>query len=132
MGIANLAINGSNLAYAYLVLLQISIVYLQRPNQIHRVHGRHAEMPAFYSIAMGFIGTCLNWVSWLLSAYVAKVYSIPSGVLFFIVGMGASLIANVLVPRLQQADWIGHIISIPATIFLVRAILLSIGIPTSF
>ena len=31
MGIADFAINGSYLAYLYVVLLEISILYLQRP-----------------------------------------------------------------------------------------------------
>jgi len=32
MGMADLAINGSYLAYLYVALLEISILYLQRPN----------------------------------------------------------------------------------------------------
>jgi hypothetical protein len=132
MGIANLAVNGSYLAYAYLVLLQISIVYLQRPDQNRRLRGYDSAMPKFYSIALGFVGSGLNWLSWVFSAYVAKQFGILSGVLFFVLGMATSMIANILIPRVQRADQIGHIISIPATVLLVRAILLETGIQTGF
>jgi hypothetical protein len=66
----------------------------------------------------------------LLSAYVAKEFGIANGVLFFILGMGSSMIANGFIPRLPRVDQVGHIISIPATILLVRAVLLSVGIQT--
>ncbi len=75
MGIADLSINGSYLAYVFVVLLQISILYLQRPDLNRRLHEKNQKPSAsseFYSVATGFIGTGLNWLSWLLSAYVAK------------------------------------------------------------
>jgi len=86
--------------------------------------------PDFYSVATGFIATGLNWLSWLLSAYVAKEFGVANGVLFFILGMGSSIIANIFIPRLPRVDQVGHIISIPATILLVRAVLRAIGIQT--
>jgi hypothetical protein len=132
MGIADIAVNGSYWPYAYLVLLQISIVYLERPNQARRLDGSDPAIPAFYAVGTGLIGTALNWFSWLSSAYVAKMFGIPSGALFFIVGMTSSLIANVVVPRRRLPDLIGHIISVPATIFLVRTLLVAINVPTGF
>jgi hypothetical protein len=77
--------------------------------------------PNFYSVTTGFIGTGLNWLSWLLSAYVAQEFGIANGVLFFILGMGTSIIANIFIPRLPGVDQVGHVISIPATI-LFRAV----------
>ena len=133
MGIADLAINGSYLAYVYVVLLEISILYLQRPDLNRRLLEKNQEpsaSPDFYSVATGFIGTGLNWLSWLLSAYVAKEFGIANGVLFFILGMGSSIIANVSIPRLPRVDQVGHVISIPVTILLVRAVLLAVGIQT--
>jgi hypothetical protein len=94
---------------------------------------RHqAASPDFYSVATGFIATGLSWLSWLLSAYVAQEFGIANGVLFFILGMGSSIIANILIPRLPCVDQVGHIISIPATILLVRAVLRAVGIQTGF
>jgi hypothetical protein len=133
MGIADLAINGSYLAYVYVALLQVSILYLQRPDLIRLLRQRDkipSASPDFYSATTGFIATALNWLSWLLSAYVAQEYGIANGMVFFILGMGSSIIANILVPRVPRIDQVGHIISIPATIILVRAVLRAIGIPT--
>lgn len=132
MGIADLAINGSYLAYLYVVLLEISILYLQRPNlgaYVKKIKTPSAS-PDFYSVATGFIATGLNWLSWLLSAYVAQEFGIANGVLFFILGVGSSIIANIFIPRLPRVDQVGHIISIPATILLVRAVLRAVGIQT--
>jgi hypothetical protein len=133
MGIADLSINGSYLAYVFVVLLQVSILYLQRPDLNRRLHEKNQKPSAsseFYSVATGFIGTGLNWLSWLVSAYVAKEFGIANGVLFFILGTGSSIIANIFIPRLPRIDQVGHVVSIPATILLVRAVLLAIGIQT--
>jgi hypothetical protein len=128
---ADLAINGSYLVYGYVVLLEISILYLQRPDLNRRLGQKDKTTRAsldFYSITTGFVGTGLNWLSWLLSAYVAQEFGIIKGMLFFIVGMGSSIIANIFIPRLPSVDQVGHIISIPATILLVRAVLRALGI----
>jgi hypothetical protein len=133
MGIADFAINGSYSAYFYLVLLEISTLYLQRPdlNRGLREKGQTpSALPDSYSSATGFIGTGVNWFSWLLSAYVAKEFGLANGVVFFILGMGSSIIANIFIPRLPRVDQVGHAISIPATILLVRAVLLAVGIQT--
>jgi hypothetical protein len=56
MGIADLAINGSYLAYLYVVLLEISILYLQRPNLNRRLREKDktpSASPDFYSVATG-------------------------------------------------------------------------------
>jgi hypothetical protein len=54
MGIADLAINGSYSAYAYVVLLQISILYLQRPDLNRRLREKD-QIPGasadFYPVA---------------------------------------------------------------------------------
>jgi hypothetical protein len=127
----DLAINGSYLAYVYVVLLQISVVYLQRPDLDRRLRDQKPSATlAFYSAATGFIGTALNWLSWLLSAYVAQEFGIANGILFFILAMGSSVIANIVLTRLPRVDQVGHVISIPTTILLVRAVLLAVGIET--
>jgi hypothetical protein len=128
----DLAIGGSYCAYLFIVLLEISIVYLQRPN-LYRLL-REQDRPSnglrdSYPVAVGIIGTGLNWFSWLLAAYVAKEFGIANGVLFFILGIGTSIGANILLPKLPRVDQIGHIISIPAAILLVQAVLLATGIP---
>src|SRR5215218_8994107 len=133
MAMADLAINGNYSAYGYVVLLQISILYLQRPDLNRRLRQPDktaSPWPDSYSVATGFIGTGLSWFSWLLSAYVAQEFGIANGVLFFILGMGSSISANILIPRLPRVDQVGHIISIPATILLVRAVLRGLGIQT--
>ena len=133
VGIEDLAINRSYLAYSYVVLMQVSIVYLQRPDlnrRLRETNQKPGALPEFYCIATGFIGTALNWFSWLLSAYVAQEFGIANGVLFFILGVGSSIIANVFIPRLPRIDQVGHVISIPATILLVRALLGAVGIRT--
>lgn len=132
MGIADIAINGSYWPYACLILLQISIVYLQRPDQARRLGRTDLAMPSFYAVGTGLIGTALNWLSWLSSAYVAKMWGPPSGGAFFIVGMASSIIANIAVPRGRWPDLIGHVISLPATILLVRMLLVAINVPTGF
>jgi hypothetical protein len=112
--------------------LQVSIVYLQRPDQARRLDGPDVATSAFYAVGTGLIGTALNWLSWLASAYVAKMSGWPSGALFFVVGMASSIMANVVVPRRRLSDLIGHIVSLPATIFLVRTLLGALKIPTGF
>jgi hypothetical protein len=47
MGIADLAINGSYLAYVYVVLLEISILYLQRPGLNRRLLEKKSETERF-------------------------------------------------------------------------------------
>jgi hypothetical protein len=130
---ADVAINGSYLAYLYVLALQVSIIYLQRPDLYRRL-GLKSKMPSAwpdsYSIATGYIGAALNWLSWLLSVYVGQEFGITNGVLFFIAGMGSSIIASIFVPRLPRVDQIGHFISLPASILLVRAVLRSVGIQT--
>ena len=54
MGLADLAINGSYLAYVYVVLLEISILYLQRPDLNRRLREKNQKpsaSPNFYSVA---------------------------------------------------------------------------------
>jgi hypothetical protein len=71
IGIANLAINGSCLVYVYVVLLEISILHFQRPDLCRRLRENEktqSASPDVYSVATGFVGTALNWLSWLLSA----------------------------------------------------------------
>jgi len=46
MGVADLAINGSYLAYVYVVLLQISILYLQRPDLNRRLREKDKTQTA--------------------------------------------------------------------------------------
>ena len=133
IGIEDLAINGSYLAYAYLVLIQLCILYLQRPDlnrRLRETNQKPGALPDFYCAATGFIGTGLNWLSWLLSAYVVQEFGMANGVLFFIVALGSSIILNIFVPRLPRVDQVGHLISIPATILSLRALLSALGIPT--
>ena len=133
MGNADLAINGGYSAYFYVVLLEIALLYLQRPDLNRRLRDKGqtpSAMPDSYSGATGLIGTGVNWFSWLLSAYVAKEFGLANGVVFLILGMGSSIVANIFIPRQPRVDQVGHFVSIPATILLVRAVLLAVGIRT--
>ena len=130
-GSVDLAINGSYLTYLYVVLLQISVLYLQRPDPDRRLRDQKPSATAdFYSTATGFIGTALNWANWLLAAYVAQKFGMVNGVLFLFLAVGSSIFANIVIPRVPRVDQVGHVISVPATILLIRAVLLAVGIET--
>jgi hypothetical protein len=66
---------------------------------------------------VGNIVNALNWFSWLLSAFVTEEFGIAPGCHFLILGIGTRKSANTLIPRLPRIDQIGHVISIPTTIF---------------
>jgi hypothetical protein len=127
-----LEINASYLAYLYVVLLGISITYLQRPDLYRRIESTAGSLPwpRHYAAATGIIATGLNWLTWLLSAFVAQQFGIAQGVLFFVAAMGSSMVSNLLLPRWQVVDWYGHILSIPVTVIFVRAVLQAVGIQT--
>jgi hypothetical protein len=124
-------INGSYEAYIYVVLLQLSLLYLQRLDLNRRMRGEESEAPFnFYYLATRFIGTGLNWLSWLLALYVGQQFGVASAVLFLVLGLGSSIIATLLIPPFPRIDFIAHVISLPVTIYLVRATLLALGIQT--
>jgi hypothetical protein len=129
-------INGSYEAYLYVVLLQLSAFYLHRLDLNRRISGEEnkALNPSihFYYLATGWIATALNWVSWLLAIYVGQQFGIASAVLFFILGFGSTAVATALIPPLPRIDLIAHIISLPATVYLLRAMLLALGIQPGF
>jgi hypothetical protein len=136
MATVDFTINGGYQPYVYVVLLQISILYLQRLDLNRRIRGEEGKTqnPSinFYYLATRFIATGLNWLSWLLAAYVGNEFGIASGILFLILGLGSSIIATVLIPPLPRIDLIAHVVSFPATVYLVRATLLALGIQTGF
>jgi hypothetical protein len=125
-------INGSYEAYLYLVLLQVSCFYLHKLDLNRRASSEKNKSsdssPNFYYLATGWIATAINWVSWLLAIYVAQQFGIASAVIFFILGFGSTVIATALSPRFPRFDLVAHIVSLPATIYLLRAMLLALGI----
>jgi hypothetical protein len=78
MAIADLAIHGSYLAYGYVV---ISILYLQTPDLNRRLRQTDKTPSAsdFYSVAIGYLETGLNRVSWLLSVMWGRNSGWPTG-----------------------------------------------------
>jgi hypothetical protein len=129
-------INGSYEAYLYLVLLQVSAFYLHKLDLNRHMSGKEdkALNPSinFYYLATGWIATALNWISWFLAIYVGQQFGIASAVLFFLLGFGSTAIATALIPPLPRVDLVAHIISLPATIYLFRAMLLAVGIQPGF
>jgi hypothetical protein len=133
----DLRINGSYQAYAYIILLQLSVLYLQRLDLSRRLRDAKSKSPDFFSIdtyliATRFIAAAVNWSSWLLAFYVGQKFSVASGVLFLILALGSSIIATVVIPPLPRIDLVAHAISFPATIYLLRATLLALGVQTSY
>jgi hypothetical protein len=59
-------------------------LYLQRPDLNRRLREK-AKTPSTSPVGAG-----PNWLSWLLSAYVAQEFGIANGMLFFILAMGAA------------------------------------------
>jgi hypothetical protein len=133
----DLRINGSYEAYAYIILLQLSVLYLQRLDLNRRLRDAKSKSPDLFSIdayliATRFIAAAVNWSSWLLAFYVWQKFSVASGVLFLILAPGSSIIATVVIPPLSRIDLVAHAISFPATIYLLRATLLALGVQTSY
>jgi hypothetical protein len=127
----DLRINGSYEAYIYVVLLQLSLLYLQRLDVNRRMRGDEREVPFnFYYLETRFIGTGLNWLSWFLAVYVGQQFGLASAVLFLVLGLGSSITATLLIPPFPRIDFVAHVISFPATIYLVRETLLALGIQT--
>ena len=134
----DLEINGGYDAYLYVVVLQLSILYLQRLDLNRRMAKQDGEplsaLANDYFIATRLVAAGLNWGSWLLSIYVGKEFGLASGVLFLILGLGSSIMATVVIPPLSRIDVfdssidvILHIISLPATIYFLHATLVAVG-----
>jgi hypothetical protein len=125
-------INGDYEAYLYVVLLQLSILYLQRLDLNVRMALGTCEAPSGllkdYLLTTRIVGTALNWASWLLALYVGNEFGLASAALFFVLGFGSSIIATLLIPPLPRVDVIAHVLSLPTTIVLYQATLASIGI----
>lgn len=125
-------INGDYEAYLYVVLLQLSILYLQRLDLNIRMAAGTCEAPSGllkdYLLTTRIVGTALNWASWLLAGYVGNEFGLASAILFFVLGFGSSITATLLIPPLPRVDVIAHVLSLPTTIILYQATLASIGI----
>ena len=125
-----LTINGSYEAYIYVVLLQISNFYLSRPNLQLRIQNSPASNPLinFYCLITGFIATVLNWTSWLLAVHVGTQFGLGSGLLFFALGFGSSILASIILLPYRPTNSLLHVVSVPATIYLFWAMLGVLGI----
>lgn len=132
----NLAINGSYAPYAYVALLQLSLFYLQRLGLNRLVASPQGERISMsdwtetYCLLTRVIGSTLSWGSWILGLYVGVQFDVISGLLFSVVGICCSILLMLVVPSWPRADLIAHVFSIPATAYLFRAMLLSIGVET--
>jgi len=130
------AINGSYEPYAYLALLQVSLIYLQRfglSELISTPQGPGVPTAGWldvYRLLTRVVGSTLSWMSWMLAVYVGFQFNVASGILFFVVGFGCNIILMLTIPSFPRVDTIAHLISIPATVYFLRATLLSIGIET--
>lgn len=128
----DLRINGGYDAYLYVVLLQLSILYLQRLDFNRRLAGENSKALSApiddYLLTTRYIAVGLNFTSWLLAVYVACEFGLASAALFLILGLGSSLIATALIPPLPRTDIIAHVVSLPATLYLFRATLLALGL----
>jgi hypothetical protein len=126
------SINGSYDAYLYVVLLQLSILYLQRLDLNRRIAGEEVKAVSTviddYLLTTRSIAAFLNWFSWLLAIYVGEEFGLASAALFLILGFGSSVIAIVLIPPLPRTDRMAHLVSLPATIYLIRATLVAVGL----
>lgn len=128
----HLKIHGGYWAYLYVVLLQFSIVYLQRLDWNRSITEQPTKISGTlvddYLLATRFVATGLSGVSWLLAVYVAEKYGLASAALFLALGLGTSILAMVLIPPLPRIDMIAHIVSLPATAYLFSEMLLALGI----
>lgn len=126
----NLRINDGYEAYLYVVLLQVSILYLQRLDLNRRMVESDSKplSPSIndYLLTTRFVAAGLNWASWLLAVFVWQEFGLASATLFLFLGVGSSIIAIVLIPPLPAIDVIAHVISLPATAYLFRATLVAV------
>jgi len=127
-------INGGYEAYVYVVLLQLSILYLQRLDLNRRMAAESSKALNAsindYFLTTRFVAAGLNWASWLLAVYVGEEFGLASAALFLILGLGSSIIATLLIPPLPRIDVFAHVVSLPATVYLFRATLLALGLVT--
>jgi hypothetical protein len=130
----NFRINGGYEAYFYVVLLQLSTLYLQRLDFNRRLV-KDGEKPLStithdYFLTTRFVAAGLNGASWLLAVYVGQEFGFASAALFLLLGLGTTIVATVLVPPLPYADVVGHVASWPVAIYLFSATLTAVGLQT--
>jgi hypothetical protein len=130
----NFAIHGGYLPYLYIVLLKTSLFFLQRLNHVRqRSTRRGASATAnvlidFYCALTAFIASILSWGTWALAIYVGYKFGIPTGVLFFAAGFAGSVLLQFIVPPGFLFDFIAHVISLPATPYLLLITLRSVNL----
>jgi hypothetical protein len=130
----DVTINGSYLPYAYIVLLKTSLFFMQRLNHLRQGSTRRGASATanlvidFYCALTSFIASVLSWSTWVLAIYVGYLFGIPAGVLFFVAGFLGSIVLSLVVPSGFAFDVIGHVISLPATPYLVFLTLRSLGL----
>lgn len=126
----DLTINGGYQAYLYIVLLQVSTLYLQRLDLNRRMAGDDSALPSplinDYLLTTRLLAAGLNWASWLLAIFVWQEFGPASAALFLLLGLGSGMIAMVLIPPLPMIDVVAHVISLPATAYLFRATLIAV------
>ena len=127
-------INGGYAPYIYIVLLKVSLFFLQRMNHLRqRSTQRGASVTAnvlidFYCVVTAFTASILSWATWALAVFVGYKFGIPAGILFFAAGFFGSMLLPIIVPSGFLYDLIGHIVSLFATPYLVVLIVRSINI----
>lgn len=127
----DLTINGGYEVYGDIVLLQLSILYVQRLDLNRRIAAADHAAPFAsvndYLLTTRFVAAGLNWASWFLAIYVAKEFGLASAILFLFLGFGSSIIATILIPPQPRTDVIAHVLSLPATLYLFHTTLLAMG-----
>ena len=127
-------IGGSYAPYLYIVLLDTALFFMQRMNHVRqRSTRRGASATAnvlidFYCALTAFIASMLSWATWALAIYVGYQFGITTGVAFFAVKFIGGTVLSLLVPPGFTFEVIAHMVSLPATPYLVLVVLRSIGL----
>jgi hypothetical protein len=127
----SVAINGGYAPYLYVILLQVTLAFLQQPFLVRsKMRARSVETTSVGQLksSMRVLGSLLGWLSWLLSFYVARKYDFLSAALFFMSAFGTSVGSLIVVTRLQQLKFPGFVICALASIYLFLRLLLSLGL----
>jgi hypothetical protein len=128
-----LAIDGGYAPYGYMFLLQAPLLHLQRFGLGQFMSKPHNQVPIndwaeAYCAITRIMGSAVACGSWMIGAYVAYRFTIAGGVLLFALGVGTSVLLALIVPASPKLDLPAHLISIPITLYLLRALLMSVGL----
>jgi hypothetical protein len=125
------AINGGYAPYLYVILLQVTLAFLQQPFLSEsKTRARSVETASVGQLksSMRVFGSFLGWLSWLLSFYIAHKYDFLNAALFFMSAFGTSVGSLIVVMHLKQLRVPELVICALASIYLFLCLLLSLGL----